>query len=230
VTDLYWLNDLELARCVCRLPVPVFTGIGHERDNTILDEVAHRRCDTPSKVIGWISGTVYANANAAIENLLSILKTAGDAIVIHDRSLELLRREVEASGKQLLTTAQHDLERFIDQIRHQSQSRILGVEHELARYLEAIRHASHRQIGELDQGIEYLRNLIAHLGVQRLGEAEQAIEFLAREILGLGPQATLKRGFALVRARRAAPSRPQRPPGKSGISSSNSTTGRYRPA
>ena len=47
VTDLAWLNDLELARLVCRSPIPVFTGIGHERDGTILDEVAHRRFDTP---------------------------------------------------------------------------------------------------------------------------------------------------------------------------------------
>jgi exodeoxyribonuclease VII large subunit len=79
VTDLYWLNELDLARQVCRLPIPVFSGIGHERDNTVLDEIAHRRCDTPSKVIGWIGGAICANANAAIEDLLSILKSAGDA-------------------------------------------------------------------------------------------------------------------------------------------------------
>ena len=199
VTDLYWLNDLELARAVCRLPIPVFTGIGHERDSTILDEVAHRRCDTPSKVIGWINGTVYSNASSAIESLLSILKTAGDAIAINERSLELLRREIEASGKQMLTTALHDIERFIDQIQHLSQGQMLSTEHELSRYLDEIRHTSFRQIGEVDQSIENLRGLIAHFGAQRIGEAEQAIEAFAREVLGLGPQATLKRGFVLVR-------------------------------
>lgn len=50
VTDLAWVNDLELARLLCRSPIPVVTGIGHERDNTILDEIAHHRFDTPSKV------------------------------------------------------------------------------------------------------------------------------------------------------------------------------------
>jgi exodeoxyribonuclease VII large subunit len=54
VTDLAWLNDLELARRICRLPIPVLTGIGHERDSTILDEVAHRRFDTSSKVANHI--------------------------------------------------------------------------------------------------------------------------------------------------------------------------------
>jgi exodeoxyribonuclease VII large subunit len=41
VNDLAWLNDYSLARFICQLQVPVFTGIGHERDSTVLDEVAH---------------------------------------------------------------------------------------------------------------------------------------------------------------------------------------------
>ena len=32
VTDLAWLNDLELAQLLCQAPIPVLTGIGHERD------------------------------------------------------------------------------------------------------------------------------------------------------------------------------------------------------
>ena len=54
VNDLAWLNDYDLARLICDLPIPVYTGIGHERDNTVLDEVAHARYDTPSKVIAGI--------------------------------------------------------------------------------------------------------------------------------------------------------------------------------
>lgn len=58
VNDLAWLNDYELARAVCELEIPVLTGIGHERDNTLLDEVAHTRFDTPSKVIAGIERTL----------------------------------------------------------------------------------------------------------------------------------------------------------------------------
>lgn len=65
VNDLAWLNDYELARCICELDVPVLTGIGHERDNTILDEVAHQRYDTPSKVIGGIEQRIRQRADEA---------------------------------------------------------------------------------------------------------------------------------------------------------------------
>jgi exodeoxyribonuclease VII large subunit len=54
VNDMAWLNDYDLARLICDLPIPVLTGIGHERDNTVLDEVANIRFDTPSKVAAGI--------------------------------------------------------------------------------------------------------------------------------------------------------------------------------
>jgi exodeoxyribonuclease VII large subunit len=38
VNDLARLNDYELARFICLSPVHVLTGIGHERDSTVLDE------------------------------------------------------------------------------------------------------------------------------------------------------------------------------------------------
>jgi exodeoxyribonuclease VII large subunit len=58
VTDLAWLNDLDLAKLLCQSRLAVFTGIGHERDSTILDEIAHRRFDTPSKFALHISSSI----------------------------------------------------------------------------------------------------------------------------------------------------------------------------
>lgn len=200
VTDLYWLNELELARQVCRLPIPVITGIGHERDNTVLDEIAHRRCDTPSKVVGWIAGTIYANANAAIENMLGILKAVGDALAAHERAIERLRADIDAVGRRMISEASHEIERCVDQLRHQALSRLQTAEHALSRDVFAVQQLSLRWIAEADQSLERILGTVGHFGRQRIGEAAQSIDALAREVLGQGPQATLQRGFALVRA------------------------------
>lgn len=63
--DLAWLNEYELARCICELEVPVLTGIGHERDSTVLDEVAHTKFDTPSKVIAGIEQLIAQRSREA---------------------------------------------------------------------------------------------------------------------------------------------------------------------
>lgn len=60
--DLAWLNDGNVAAWLCRLPIPVFTGIGHEVDECVLDLVAHRKFDTPSKVIGFIKTSLHSEA------------------------------------------------------------------------------------------------------------------------------------------------------------------------
>jgi exodeoxyribonuclease VII large subunit len=65
VNDLAWLNDYDLARYICDLPVPVLTGIGHERDSTVLDEVANGKYDTPSKVIAGIEQTIAKRTTEA---------------------------------------------------------------------------------------------------------------------------------------------------------------------
>jgi exodeoxyribonuclease VII large subunit len=65
VNDLAWLNDYDLARFICDLTVPVLTGIGHERDSTVLDEVANAKFDTPSKVIAGIEQSIAMRTTEA---------------------------------------------------------------------------------------------------------------------------------------------------------------------
>lgn len=72
VNDLAWLNDYGLARLICDLPIPVMTGIGHERDSTLLDEVAHTRYDTPSKVIAYIEQRIIQRVGEIKANFAQV--------------------------------------------------------------------------------------------------------------------------------------------------------------
>ncbi|HWX50657.1 MAG TPA: exodeoxyribonuclease VII large subunit [Roseomonas sp.] len=78
-SDFTHLCDERLAAFVARLSVPVFTGIGHEHDVCILDEIAHRNCGTPSKAIHHIGRTMLVTANGAAEVIGSISRAAEEA-------------------------------------------------------------------------------------------------------------------------------------------------------
>lgn len=65
VNDLAWLDDYALARFICDATVPVLTGVGHQRDTTLLDEVAQQSFDTPSKVIAGIEQRIARRAQEA---------------------------------------------------------------------------------------------------------------------------------------------------------------------
>lgn len=48
VTDLSGFDSLALAENVAQFPIPIITGIGHERDDTVIDLVSHTRVKTPT--------------------------------------------------------------------------------------------------------------------------------------------------------------------------------------
>ena len=53
-TDLLAFDDYELAAALARLALPVLTGIGHERDESLADLVAHTRLKTPTAVAAFL--------------------------------------------------------------------------------------------------------------------------------------------------------------------------------
>lgn len=64
-SDLSGFDTYLLAASCAQFPLPVITGIGHERDDTVLDSVAHTRVKTPT---------------AAAEFLISRLDIAADRL------------------------------------------------------------------------------------------------------------------------------------------------------
>ncbi|WP_104989602.1 exodeoxyribonuclease VII large subunit [Deinococcus sp. NW-56] len=105
VTDLAWLNDLAVARALATFPAPVITGLGHARDDTLPDEVAHTRTDTPSKAAALIVRTVASAAAQAGEDARRIRACARDALAVaeaetrrtHDRLLSAARRQADTA-------------------------------------------------------------------------------------------------------------------------------------
>lgn len=117
VNDLAWLNDLELARFICLCEVPVLTGIGHERDRTILDEVAHRSFDTPSKVIAGIEKQIDQRARSAKEAYERIV---AQALRESERSrivAERLDSEIRATVRDTVSQAHRGCESAMNAVR-----------------------------------------------------------------------------------------------------------------
>ena len=111
-TDLAWLNDLELSRMVARFPVPVITGIGHARDDSILDEIACIRSDTPSKAAAYVVNTVVAAAGAALADYRQIRATGREAlreaerasVWMNDRAFRAARGRLSSEAERLDST------------------------------------------------------------------------------------------------------------------------------
>jgi exodeoxyribonuclease VII large subunit len=88
-SDLHFVNEYEIARCITDTALPVMVGIGHEQDSSVLDLIAKASFDTPSKVINHIFNTVINNALTADENYKIIIR--------HSESLVKLAESIVVS-------------------------------------------------------------------------------------------------------------------------------------
>jgi exodeoxyribonuclease VII large subunit len=114
VNDLAWLNDYDLARLLCDCPIPVLTGIGHERDNTVLDEIAHTRFDTPSKVIAGIQNAIAARTRTAKGNFDEVFNRSYAVTQTIKSRTATLENEVQQQARKHLAQG---LQRASDSIR-----------------------------------------------------------------------------------------------------------------
>ena len=53
-SDLECYNSYNLAFAVTQMPLPILTGIGHDKDTSVTDMVAHTMLKTPTAVAQWI--------------------------------------------------------------------------------------------------------------------------------------------------------------------------------
>lgn len=74
VSDLAGFENYDLAAYCAQFPLPIITGIGHERDTTVLDYVAHTHLKTPTAVAAFLLERMDAEAAflQKAENALSL--------------------------------------------------------------------------------------------------------------------------------------------------------------
>jgi exodeoxyribonuclease VII large subunit len=109
VVDLNSFDSYELALNIANFPLPVIVGIGHERDNTVLDEVAHTSVKTPTAAAAFL-----------IENLANELLLLNS---LQDRLLDATQGRLEREMLRLdrYTTVLQGSQLRIDQQLNQLQ-------------------------------------------------------------------------------------------------------------
>jgi exodeoxyribonuclease VII large subunit len=182
VTDLAWLNDMDLAKLLCQSPVPIFTGIGHERDNTILDEIAHTRFDTPSKVVLHITTTIKDNAFAAIEAWERINALVGRIISREKTMLAIQSDRIEAGARSVIKRVQSEQEGFIKLIRSVMTAQVREATIALETQQGRLINGAETTIGDADLALIRLVESISQKAQLQLESERSEIERLAHTV------------------------------------------------
>jgi len=108
-SDLSWFDSYNIAYHVTQFPLPVITGIGHEKDISVTDMVANRSLKTPTAVADFLITTVSEAEDQLIE-LSSLIKDNARIII------EENKKRVETSAIRLLPLSRLMISGIKDQL------------------------------------------------------------------------------------------------------------------
>ncbi|MBQ1696598.1 MAG: exodeoxyribonuclease VII large subunit [Bacteroidales bacterium] len=124
-TDLACFDQLSICQHICQFPLPVITGIGHDRDESIADLVANTPLKTPTAVAQFLIDRAHGcdmavNAKSAAIMRKVAMAMSGKAMAI-DRTWDRIVNKI----KNRLVQAQARIQMIETRIEANSPARIL---------------------------------------------------------------------------------------------------------
>lgn len=124
VNDLAYLNDYDLAALLCKRTVPIWVGIGHEKDRTILDEIAHRSFDTPSKVIAGIRNLIVERVNEVNTALQTIKLLSQHQLITYQSQSDQYLKTIKTLTHNQINEAQRSVDMLKSDTQYLAQQQI----------------------------------------------------------------------------------------------------------
>ncbi|MEA1876661.1 MAG: exodeoxyribonuclease VII large subunit [Bacteroidota bacterium] len=197
-TDLSYLDDYDLAYYITQFPMPIITGIGHERDDSVIDEVAHTRCKTPTAAAAFL-----IDQAELFESELEWLK---DQITMKARNqlLEKRNRLIQLThsirlNTQSFTQAQKSSLREKAILTNSLSVRFIKHLSDPINQMEGnLSKISQYYLGFIETKQEHLIQRISHLFDKTIDKEKHRLDLLSREAEYLNPLNILKKGYSIT--------------------------------
>jgi exodeoxyribonuclease VII large subunit len=139
-TDLSWFDSYEIAYYITQFPLPVLTGIGHEKDMTVTDMVAWRSFKTPTAVADFLVEQTLDSENRIIDMASTLYTEASDMISSAEEQLSSLQNRTAATGRLIVRVKDEQLGYHAERLLRSKNNLIRTVNERIDRVESALHH------------------------------------------------------------------------------------------
>lgn len=141
-SDLSGFDTYMLAANCAQFPLPIITGIGHERDDTVIDSVAHTRVKTPTAAAEFLINHLWETAQTLVQYSETITFYANRRMGIEKNRLERIAAKLPTLFNMRKLREEHILISVWQRLETVITSRIIREQHRLSLLEQQIRSAS----------------------------------------------------------------------------------------
>lgn len=197
-TDLASFDHERLARRVATMPVPVLTGIGHETDRSVVDEVAHTACRTPTAAAAHLAALVGEAHGRALSAWTAVRRAA---LVALEREESANQRGADRLRRAALAPLTLHAQRFDDhsvrlaRVGRAVAGRSAAVLRRRSRVLCSL---ARRHVDRATAELAHVRDRVPR-ALLPLAATERALDGHANRLRALDPRRVLERGYSITR-------------------------------
>jgi exodeoxyribonuclease VII large subunit len=196
--DLSCFNQYWLAFHLAQFSLPVLTGIGHERDDTVADLVAHTKLKTPTAVAEFIIDHNMQLDETLDEAYYRLLDLARDKINILEERIEQYASLLQAGIKYRLSREHERLAIGQENLYHRARAGIVAKTHDLKTYQGKLVASSRYYILSREKGLPYYQSQLQFAARQFVKAQDEKLKNMEKATTWLSPENVLKRGYSLT--------------------------------
>ncbi len=200
-TDFLLFEQYAIGRAIARFPLPVITGIGHQRDETIADLMAHTSTKTPTQ-----AAEMLISRNREFHDELNTLQRGivirtQQLLAQQNRVLSQLNSAIISTTKDKLALQQRHLSQRQQLIAGRSQAIVFGHYSALQLTASKVLRKPELLISRHKQEVACMAVRLMLSGAHNLKMRQTELNYLDLQFKLMRPENILQKGFAVVKSK-----------------------------
>jgi exodeoxyribonuclease VII large subunit len=192
--------DTELvARAIAAMPVPVITGVGHETDRSVSDEVAHTACKTPTACAQVLVHRTREFVSRLDDAARRVGAQARRRAALAGRELDEAARRVQRGAPGALVRERARIERQHGRVDELARRRTGDASRLLDDRARRVGELGRRATRDLGRALEDRERALVSIGSHQLGRATLRLDAGEARVRALDPRRVLERGYSITR-------------------------------
>jgi len=197
-SDLSYFDQYELAANIAQFPLPVITGIGHEKDESVVDMIAHTKLKTPTAVADFLVSMTYEFEQDLFRQRDQFINLVNNYLHKRRQYLDQTSYKIVPLAKNTIDKARGNITLRYQRLQHAYKILLRNRHHELMTHRHKISNLSFSLVKQEKYEISIKQQKLKKSVRKYVIDKKQHIDNLEKAISYLNPENVLKRGFSIT--------------------------------